>query len=97
MDRETVIRLAMMAIKDHPEYSKEIPPPDGEELAVFERFAAAVEANCVPPGWKVVPIEPTDKMIRAMEDECMRSSCMDMAKREYKAMLAAAPAPKEES
>jgi len=50
-------------------------------------------APAVPPGWKLVPIEPTREMIKAMEGQWLIGSQADMAKREYSAMLAATPAP----
>lgn len=49
----------------------------------------------VPDGWALVPIEPTLEMIMAMEYEWMYGSNSDMAKREYKAMLAAAQGAKK--
>lgn len=62
MDRETVIRLA-----------RETGIPETETEGIFRansddlgRLIAAVEANCVcvPPGWKVVPIEPTRDLVQ---------------------------------
>ena len=55
-----------------------------------EAYEAGKRAG-IPEGWVVVPKEPTGKQVRAMEDQWMCGSSMDMAKREYKAMLAAAP------
>lgn len=46
--------------------------------------------------YKLVPVEPTEEMIRAMEREWITGSSIDMAKREYKAMLATAPQPAQE-
>lgn len=89
MDRETVIRLAREAglrTGGNGNYGV-------SHITELERFAAAVEANCVPPGWKVVPIEPTDEMVRAGWDV----EELVIPERMYYAMLAAAPAPKEES
>lgn len=42
-------------------------------------------------GWKLVPIEPTTNMLCEMERQWMLGSQIDMAKREWKAALAAAP------
>lgn len=62
---------------------------------------AAVEAELVPDGWVLVPKEPTQAMdvaggdeidtpaITALEDEELHPD--DLARRIYKAMLAAAP------
>ena len=47
--------------------------------------------DAVPEGWVAIPIIPTDKQIRAMEDQWMRGSNIDMAMREYRAAIAAAP------
>lgn len=60
----------------------------------------AADANkaqqvAVPAGMELVPIEPTLEMIMAMEYEWMYGSNSDMAKREYKAMLAAAQGAKQ--
>lgn len=49
--------------------------------------------SAVPEGWQLVPIEPTEVMLRQMEQQWMVGSQIDMAKREYKAMLAASPEP----
>lgn len=52
----------------------------------------------MPEGWKLVPIEPTDAMIRALADGFIaingdnNSECL----RGYSRMLAAAPLPKKE-
>lgn len=46
-------------------------------------------------GFVLVPVEPTDEMLKAMERQWMCGSQVDMAKREYKAMIAAAPKPGE--
>lgn len=46
----------------------------------------------VPNGWKLVPVEPTHEMLRSMEREWLTGSQVDMARREYKQALAAAPA-----
>ena len=47
--------------------------------------------DAVPEGWVAIPIIPTDKQIRAMEDQWMRGSNIDMAMREYSSAIAAAP------
>ena len=43
--------------------------------------------------WKLVPVEPTPETIAAIEKQWTIGSAIDMAKREYKAMLEAAPQP----
>lgn len=50
-------------------------------------------APAVPQGWKLVPVEPTREMIKAMEGQWLIGSQADMAKREYSTMLATTPAP----
>ena len=55
-------------------------------------FHVAVAADpAVNGGWKLVPIEPTTDMLCEMERQWMCGSQVDMAKREWKAALAAAP------
>ena len=49
MNREEIIRMAREAIVGYPDCDPEdIPPLEGDELAVFERFAALVIANHPP-------------------------------------------------
>ena len=63
-------------------------------LAEIEALKQQVEQgklDAVPEGWVAIPIIPTDKQIRAMEDQWMRGSNIDMAMREYRAAIAAAP------
>ena len=52
---------------------------------------ALYAAPVIPAGWVMVPEEPTAEMCEAAEGQWMVGSNVDMAKREYKAMLAAAP------
>jgi hypothetical protein len=42
MNQDDIIRMAREAAKNHPAYNPEIPDPEGDELAVFERFASIV-------------------------------------------------------
>jgi len=46
----------------------------------------------VPEGFALVPVEPTLEMLKAMESQWLVGSQVDMANREYAAMLAAAQA-----
>lgn len=55
-----------------------------DSIDELERFAALIQANTVPPGYKVVPIEPTVEMMNAVY-------MTDWARTAYKAMLNAAP------
>ena len=55
-------------------------------------YAAGLAAR-VPEGWKMVPIEMTPEMVTAVEKQWSVGSALDMARREYKASLAAAPEP----
>ena len=58
----------------------------GKECA---RAALAQAQSCVPAGFALVPIEPTDAMAFAADDHCSAGT----AKRCYLAMLAASPQP----
>ncbi|WP_277268317.1 hypothetical protein [Pantoea septica] len=58
----------------------------GYKAWVFKRLNAAAPA--VPPGWKLVPVQPTPEMISAGKGGCVTS---DMAREIYDDMLAAAP------
>lgn len=49
----------------------------------------------VPEGWVLVPVDPTPEMICEIERQWMCGSQIDMAKREWKAALAAAPKPED--
>jgi hypothetical protein len=48
--------------------------------------------QAAPAGFVLVPVEPTTKMLDAMTSVWLVGATSDMALREYKAMLAAAPA-----
>ena len=72
---------------------------DGAIAAVEDNFALAQPAPIIPEGWKLVPIEPTPKMMRAAQkadhdhgnhEEWLEYDGEDV-KRVYRAMLAAAP------
>lgn len=71
--------------------------PEGASGKVFEHWNAARIAQAAPEGWKLVPIEPTTNMLCEMERQWMVGSQIDMAKREWKAALAAAPKPEAKS
>lgn len=60
------------------------------DITVHCRFARAVLAAAVPPGHKVVPVEPTPDMIRAVQKEQEVLQMMSHGGI-YRAMLAAAP------
>ena len=64
---------------------------------VYSFARAMFEAGrpAAPAGWRLVPAEPTEEMLAAMESQWMCGSQADMAKREYKAALAAAPEAKQ--
>ena len=43
---KTVIEMAHEAAIGHPDYDQDdVPPPEGEDLAFFERFAALIRAD----------------------------------------------------
>lgn len=54
-------------------------------------YAEPVAQDTVPDGWQLVPEDLTPEMVRAMEQQWMCGSQIDMAKREWTAALAAAP------
>ena len=65
---------------------------------------AAISAQQVPPGWQLVPVEPTQEMLDNV-DEYVGGSCYsctpwnasdDDCKRVYAAMLASAPQPAQQ-
>lgn len=62
-----------------------------ELSAALAAHEAEKAAPAVPTGLKLVPVEPTPDMLKACEAEWFGSQ-VDMAKREWAAMLAAAPA-----
>jgi len=60
-------------------------------LCNIPRHAPAADlAEMVPPGWKLVPVEPTKQMLEASYREASVYS-----RTAYRAMLAAAPTPHE--
>lgn len=65
-----------------------------EVVPLYERPAPAADlAELVPPGWKLVPVEPTPEMLEEIWlDERFKEMAM---KRRYYALLAAAPSPPE--
>ena len=70
---------------------------DGEYVEYTRLNAAPVQQVSVPDGWKLVPVEPTPKMIDAtwyheIDMSCGIESQGARNKRIYEAMLAAAPA-----
>ena len=63
-----------------------------DRITLEEAFNAGKQpAQSIPEGWKLVPIEPTMDMLCEMERQWMYGSQLDMAKREWKAALIAAP------
>ena len=64
-------------------------PTDTPLYAAPQAVVAAPQA--VPAGFVLVPVEPTTKMLDAMTGAWLVGATSDMALREYKAMLAAAP------
>ena len=73
--------------------------PDSNECMLARQFlranAIASVAGSVPEGWQLVPIEPTEKMLKASAGQYVNGRYgYDLAK--YRAMLAAAPQPPEQ-
>lgn len=73
-----------------------------KQMAAIERQCKAANCGCVPEGWKLVPVEPTDDMIdKGCDEHCCEQGdswysapalSYGDAKSVYSAMLAAAPA-----
>lgn len=78
------IRLSVPAVCTHADLIRHT------EKFIEAKFEQG-KRDAVPEGWVAIPIIPTDKQIRAMEDQWMRGSNMDMAMREYRSAIAAAP------
>ena len=68
--------------------------PDTDSLTEFAALAfAAGQASKVPEGWKLVPVEPTEEMMREMTDQFMAINGDNRTAFEsaYRAMIATAP------
>ena len=90
MTNEEIHKIALAhGFRDRPQGDGTI----GLNAYVYEFARAMFEAgrSAVPAGWKLVPIEPTQEMTAAMEHQWLYGSQIDVAKREYKAALDAAP------
>ena len=61
---------------------------EGQALAARRALQAAIRAGvgAVPEGWQLVPVEPTNAMLDAMEESGWTEG-------NYRAVLAAAPKP----
>lgn len=72
---------------------------DRQHLLAFARdvWAAALAAQSAPPGWKLVPVEPTKEMVEAAFDALPYSALEGNIRRYYRAMLAAAPSAPQQS
>lgn len=70
-------------------YEKTPPLFDEHQLEAYAREAVRLNAQAVPDGWKLVPIEPTDEMEMAWDDAHGDGSPFHSM---YSAMLSAAPA-----
>jgi hypothetical protein len=67
MTKDEALRLALEALELH---GKQYPHMvKGYCLDAITAIKAALEAKDEPVAWKLVPIEPTDEMLKAM-DEC---------------------------
>lgn len=64
---------------------------DNLELELGTKFHTTPPAPSVPEGWKLVPLEPTQRMIDAHTEGMVSGG----ATRAYRDMLAAAPSPGE--
>lgn len=77
MTQTEALRLALEALcaavepKKGKVYAREFEPIDCYAMheQAITAIKAALEAKDEPHGWKLVPIEPTDEMLKAM-DEC---------------------------
>lgn len=98
------IRAMLASPSDHAPIAAEFlnqPPLDGEKV-LAERIAALAQqdAQAVPMGYKLVPVEPTPEMVDAVCDDvglCDADKADEDIRVEYRvayrAMLAAAPTP----
>ena len=63
-----------------------------QESVTSSAPAAAPQSAGIPPGWKLVPVEPTREMLDAARSDLVRDGEIDpMLKKIHAAMLAAAP------
>ncbi|MFG5778247.1 hypothetical protein ACFIQF_14355 [Comamonas sp. J-3] len=75
-------------------------PPLPGEAVLAERLAQLSQAQAVPDGWKLVPVEPTEEMLQAGRDtplSGLEEDAPDDYKAVFKSMLSAAPPPPEQS
>lgn len=64
---------------------------DSRLRIVFDMALRSLDAGWVPDGWKLVPIEPTQSMLEAGQDEAGELTGLLTVEAIYEAMLAAAP------
>ena len=82
------LRAELAAATNKLEMAEAIIAGDGALITGLKNDLAA--APVVQPDMVLVPREPTETIVKAMEQQWMCGSQIDMAKREYRAMIAAA-------
>lgn len=85
IDMKTTIELAReagLSIRLHHDEAGNYPND-------LEHFAELIRADAVPPGYVVVPVEPTQEMLDAMDNAAERDG--GWTQQIYRAMLEAAP------
>jgi hypothetical protein len=100
MDKDKALKLALEVLKSERDKYLDWGDEDGAPEDVYEAITAIKQALSqpapVPEGMKLVPVEPTQEMVKAFQDAMalefgMRTTAGYHA-RVYSAMLAAAPA-----
>lgn len=72
-----------------------------DAFRALEGRAEAAEAKLIPDGWKLVPVEPTEEMLRAWRDDMYKSYAKNHIEHigddeigfAWTAMITAAPTP----
>jgi len=90
---EAQVRVIAGLLREARKYVTALGKPDDEVSAVQMTvsridalLAGQVPAPAAPEGWQLVPVEPTEEILRAIRSVVLVESC-------YRAMLAAAPRP----
>lgn len=68
---------------------------DHLETVTAPMLEAALAAPAVPPGYALVPVEPTPEMLRAYTGGAITEAGFKWCRHQWAAMLAAAPQPKD--
>jgi hypothetical protein len=80
--------LPLIKYDDHPTFNQDGIGWSQEDIEAINKYAALAVAAAVPPGYAVVPIEPTEKMKEAAMVTYIEAKLADWGM--WKAMVAAA-------